>query len=100
LALHERGVRTVVLGLGGSASTDGGVGMLQALGVAFRDRGGGELEPGGGPLGGLAEVDWSGLDPRLSELAVLAASDVDSPLLGPAGAAHTFGPQKGADGPT
>lgn len=100
LALHDHGVRTVVLGLGGSASTDGGVGMLQALGVGFRDRDGASIGSGGGELARLAEVDWTGVDPRLSELTVLAASDVDSPLLGFAGAAHTYGPQKGADEPT
>lgn len=97
LGLSDRGIETVVLGLGGSASTDGGAGMLQALGVRLVDADGTDLDAGGGPLLRLAGIDWSGLDERIRRVNLVAASDVDSPLLGPSGAAHTYAPQKGAD---
>ena len=93
----EAGARRVILGLGGSATTDGGTGMLAALGVRFLDLAGGELRPGGAPLAELIVIDPSGLDPRLSKVEVVIASDVTNPLTGPAGAAATYGPQKGAD---
>lgn len=98
LLLHavEKGPQTVVIGLGGSATTDGGAGMLQALGVSFRDRQGRELAPGGGALAELAGVDISGLDTRLQNLNIIIASDVSNPLVGPHGAAAVYGPQKGA----
>ncbi|GAA0525201.1 glycerate kinase [Saccharopolyspora subtropica] len=95
-AALDAGARTVVLGVGGSASTDGGAGMLTALGARVLDAAGNPLPPGGGPLAEVAEVDLSGLDPRLAETDVILASDVDNPLLGPNGAAHVYGPQKGA----
>jgi glycerate kinase len=97
LALAESGSSTIVLGLGGSATTDGGVGMLCALGARFLDESGVPLPPGGGALARLASIDWRGLDPLVSDLDIVIASDVDSPLLGRNGAAHMFGPQKGAD---
>ncbi|MCG5212334.1 glycerate kinase family protein [Streptosporangium soli] len=91
----RRGARRVVLGLGGSACTDGGTGMLAALGARFLDGEGAELRPGGGALGELATIDLSGLaDVRGVEFVV--ASDVDNPLLGPHGAAAVYAPQKGA----
>ncbi len=95
-AALDQGCTQVVLGVGGSASTDGGAGLLQALGARFLDHDGDELPPGGGALLHLAEVDLSGLDWRLDGVEVVLASDVDNPLLGPRGAAHVYGPQKGA----
>ena len=90
------GCRHVVLGLGGSATTDGGSGLLRALGVRFLDERGEELPPGGGPLGKLAVADVSGLSPLLREVSLTIASDVTNPLCGELGAAATYGPQKGA----
>jgi glycerate 2-kinase len=95
-AALDAGARTVVLGVGGSATTDGGAGMLVALGARFVDAAGGPVAPGGGPLRTLASADFSGLDPRLKDTELVLASDVDNPLLGPAGAAAVYGPQKGA----
>jgi glycerate 2-kinase len=95
-AALDRGVHEVVLGIGGSATTDGGAGMAAALGARFLDDAGAELPPGGVALLRLARVDTAGLDPRLRHVAVTVAADVDNPLVGPHGAAHVFGPQKGA----
>jgi len=92
----DAGVRHVVLGIGGSATTDGGAGILVALGARMRDEGGRDLLPGGGPLAGLSRIELAGLDPRLADVELLIASDVTNPLLGPSGAAATYGPQKGA----
>lgn len=96
-AALDAGVEELVVGIGGSASTDGGAGMLAALGARFLDAQGGLLPPGGGSLTDLASVDLSGLHPRLTQVAVTVACDVDNPLLGDQGAAAIFGPQKGAD---
>ncbi len=96
-AALEAGVRRITLGLGGSATTDGGTGMLSALGVRFLDARGADLAPGGGPLANLHRIDASGLDPRLAEIELVVASDVTNPLCGPRGAAATYGPQKGLD---
>jgi glycerate kinase len=94
-AALDAGAGRVVIGLGGSASTDGGAGALQALGARFLGPDGAPLPPGGGPLLDLAEVDLSGLrQPPPGGVTLLC--DVTAPLLGPAGAAHIFGPQKGA----
>jgi glycerate 2-kinase len=93
----DAGVSRVILGLGGSATNDGGSGMLAALGARFVDLAGGELKPGGAALAELIVIDPSGLDPRLARVAFVVASDVTNPLTGPAGAAATYGPQKGAD---
>jgi glycerate kinase len=95
-AALDEGCSRVVLGVGGSASTDGGAGLLQALGARFLDHEGRELPPGGGSLVHLAEVDLSALDWRLEGVELVLAGDVDNPLLGPRGAAHVYGPQKGA----
>ena len=86
----------VVVGVGGSASTDGGAGMLSALGARVLDADGREVADGGAALAGAARLDLGGLDPRLAATRLVLAADVDSPLLGPAGAATVFGPQKGA----
>jgi glycerate kinase len=90
------GARRIVLGVGGSATTDGGSGLLRALGAHFLDGSGAELRSGGGALTDLAGVDLSGLSPALAELELVVASDVTNPLLGESGAAATYGPQKGA----
>ena len=91
------GCRSIVIGLGGSASTDGGAGLLEALGARFLDAGAADLLPGGGALGGVVSIDLSGIPELLSEVTLTVASDVTNPLLGEHGAAATYGPQKGAD---
>ncbi|MBW1600568.1 glycerate kinase [Streptomyces sp. JJ66] len=96
LAAVEAGAKTVVFGVGGSATTDGGAGMLAALGARFLDADGQPLAPGGGPLSELATADLSGLDPRLKDVEIVLASDVNNPLTGPQGAPAVYGPQKGA----
>ncbi|MEV8549303.1 glycerate kinase [Streptomyces glaucescens] len=95
-AALDAGARTIVFGVGGSATTDGGAGMLAALGARFLDAGGEPVAPGGGGLAALASADLSGLDPRLAEVELVLASDVDNPLTGPKGAPAVYGPQKGA----
>ncbi|MEU6918130.1 glycerate kinase [Streptomyces olindensis] len=95
-AALDAGARTIVFGVGGSATTDGGAGMLSALGARFLDADGEPVPPGGGGLAELATADLSGLDPRLTEIAFILASDVDNPLTGPKGAPAVYGPQKGA----
>ncbi len=95
-AALDQGVRRIVLGIGGSATTDGGAGMLQALGVRLLDAAGDDVPPGGGGLALLDRVDASRVDARLAGIELVVASDVDNPLTGPSGAAHVFAPQKGA----
>ncbi len=95
-AALDAGARTIVFGVGGSATTDGGAGMLSALGARFLDADGEPVPPGGGGLAELATADLSGLDPRLTEVQLVLASDVDNPLTGPKGAPAVYGPQKGA----
>jgi glycerate 2-kinase len=92
-AALNAGVRHLVIAIGGSASTDGGLGMLMALGLSAIDVAGRPVSPDLAGLGRIASIDASGLDPRLSSVTLL--TDVDSPLLGPSGAARAFGPQKG-----
>jgi len=92
----RRGATTIVLGLGGSASSDGGAGMAQALGARLLDANGHELAPEGGALAELAYLDLALLRTTLNGVTIIVASDVDNPLLGPRGAAAVFGPQKGA----
>jgi glycerate kinase len=91
------GVRKLIIGLGGSATNDGGAGMAQAIGVHLLDEGGRELPPGGGALHKLARIDVSSIDQRIREVDVEVASDVTNPLCGPEGASAVYGPQKGAD---
>ena len=95
-AALDAGCTEIVLGLGGSACTDGGAGMLQALGVVLLDEEGRELGAGGAALAQLQRIDLSRLDARVREARIALASDVDNPLLGPRGAAAVYGPQKGA----
>ncbi len=92
----DRGAQRLLVGVGGSATNDGGAGMASALGVRFAAKNGAELPPGGAALADLHALDLSGLDPRLQDVEVTAAGDVDIPLLGDGGASAVFGPQKGA----
>ena len=92
----DRGAEELLIGLGGSATNDGGAGMLTALGASFLDADGATLEPGGAALRHLDRIDVSGIDPRLRTVRIHVASDVTAPLLGPTGASAVFGPQKGA----
>lgn len=95
-AALDAGARSIVFGVGGSATTDGGAGMLSALGARFVTADGDPVAPGGGGLAELASADLSGLDPRLASVEFVLASDVDNPLTGPKGAPAVYGPQKGA----
>ena len=92
----DRGVKRIIIGLGGSATVDGGMGCLQALGLRLLDANGDEVRPGGGHLNDIARVDDSGLA-DWEDIDIIIASDVDNPTLGEKGAARVFGPQKGAD---
>ncbi|PID45535.1 MAG: glycerate kinase [Proteobacteria bacterium] len=96
LAALDHGVERIIIGLGGSATNDGGAGMLQALGVLMLDGEGRRIPLGGGGLSQLESIDISGLDPRLKDVRFEVACDVDNPLVGPDGASAVFGPQKGA----
>ena len=95
-AALDAGCRQIILGVGGSANTDGGAGVLQGLGAQLLDAQGHELPPGGAALARLDRIDFSGFDSRLDEARFVLASDVDNPLLGTEGAPAIFGPQKGA----
>ncbi|MEG9544833.1 glycerate kinase [Mannheimia sp. HC-2023] len=95
-AALDFGVEKIILGIGGSATNDGGVGMLQALGATFRNAEKQEIGFGGEALNQIQQIDLSGLDPRLSQVAFEVACDVDNPLCGERGASAIFGPQKGA----
>ncbi|NYI77533.1 glycerate kinase [Nocardioides panzhihuensis] len=99
-AALDAGAERLLLTLGGSATTDGGAGMAQALGVRFSSSTGASIAPGGVGLQDIAAVDLSGVHPGLARCEVVAACDVDSPLHGPRGAAYVFGPQKGAEDAT
>lgn len=96
-AALDAGATEIVLGLGGSAMTDGGSGALRALGLKPLDAAGNVVPLGGGSLAEVAALDTSGLDPRLTAATFRIAVDVRNPLFGPTGAAHVFSPQKGAD---
>ncbi|WP_217914228.1 glycerate kinase family protein [Miltoncostaea marina] len=95
-AALDLGARRIVVGLGGSATTDGGLGLARALGVRALDAEGRELEGRGADMARVARLDLSGRDPRLDDTVVQVACDVDNPFHGPRGAARVFGPQKGA----
>ncbi len=92
----DAGCARIIVGLGGSATNDGGAGMAQALGARLLDTAGAELPPGGAALARLARIDIRRLDPRLLRTRILVACDVTNPLVGPAGASAVYGPQKGA----
>ncbi|MFF9472541.1 glycerate kinase [Streptomyces roseolus] len=95
-AALDAGATTIVFGVGGSATTDGGAGMLAALGARFLDADGEPVGPGGAALAELASADLTALDPRFADVDLVLASDVDNPLTGPKGAPAVYGPQKGA----
>ena len=95
-AALDQGVKQIVIGIGGSATNDGGAGMAQALGAKLLDKDGNPLGVGGGELSKLDSIDLSQLDPRLKEVHIEVACDVDHPLTGERGASAVFGPQKGA----
>lgn len=92
----DRGCRDFIIGIGGSATNDGGSGMLEALGVKFLDKNGKKLPWGGGALINLDKIDMSSLDERLKSSRFVVACDVDNPLCGTNGASYIYGPQKGA----
>lgn len=95
-AALDAGAKRFIVGMGGSATVDGGAGCLQALGVRLLDPYGQDIPLGGGALGSIYTLDTSGLDPRWKNVEVIIASDVDNPAVGEQGAAAVFGPQKGA----
>lgn len=95
-AALDLGVKHIIIGIGGSATNDGGAGMIEALGAKLLDEEGETIGPGGGALSQIATVDLSGLDNRLKDVHIDVACDVDNPLTGPRGASAIFGPQKGA----
>lgn len=92
----EQGARNIIIGIGGSATNDGGAGMVQALGAKLCDANGSEIGNGGGSLINLNAIDITALDPRLRECTIRVACDVTNPLTGDKGASRIFGPQKGA----
>lgn len=92
----KNGAKTIIIGIGGSATNDGGAGMAQALGAHLLDENNEELQYGGAMLAKLEKIDISEMMPELKDVKVIIASDVTNPLTGPNGASHVFGPQKGA----
>ena len=92
----EKGVTRIILGLGGSATVDGGMGCLRALGLKLLDADGNDISHGGGGLADIITVDASAIDERWQDVEIIIASDVENPTLGEKGAARVFGPQKGA----
>lgn len=93
----DMGCRNIIIGIGGSATNDGGAGMIKALGVRLLNEKGDEIGHGGGSLKDLKSIDISGLDDRIKNCRITAACDVNNPLCGLKGASYVFGPQKGAD---
>lgn len=93
----DMGCRKIVLGIGGSATNDGGIGLASALGALFTDEDGEKVTPDGLGMSKISNIDLSGLDPRLSECVITVLCDVENPLYGENGAAYVFAPQKGAD---
>lgn len=96
LAALEAGARRIILGIGGSATNDGGAGLLEALGARLLNEEGQPIDRGGAALTDLQRIELAGLDTRLAATEIIIAADVDNPLCGPHGASHVFGPQKGA----
>jgi glycerate kinase len=95
-AALDKGVGRIGVGIGGSATNDGGIGMAAALGIRFLDENGAAVEPVGGELNRIRRIDMSGRDPRVTRVRFEAVCDVDNPLCGPNGASQVYGPQKGA----
>ncbi|PSV31735.1 glycerate kinase [Photobacterium sp. GB-72] len=96
LAALDKGVEHIIVGIGGSATNDGGIGMAQALGIRLQDENNNPICFGGGALARLHHIDISNIDPRLAQVKLEVACDVDNPLCGEKGASQVFGPQKGA----
>ena len=96
LAALDAGARRIILGIGGSATNDGGAGLLEALGARLLNEEGQPIGRGGAALTDLQRIELAGLDTRLAATEIIIAADVDNPLCGPHGASHVFGPQKGA----
>lgn len=92
----EKGIRKIYVGLGGSSTNDGGIGMAQALGISFKDKLGNEVGYGGGELNKVWEIDCSNIHPLIKDTEIMVISDVQNPLCGVNGASNIFGPQKGA----
>jgi glycerate kinase len=92
----EKGAKRIILGVGGSATVDGGTGMMKALGARFINKEGNMIAEGGGSLNEIDKIDLAGIDPKILECNIDVACDVENPLLGPEGAAPVFAPQKGA----
>src|SRR5205823_6053403 len=99
-AARMTGADTIIAGIGGSATNDGGAGMAQAIGYRLVDLAGRDLPRGGSALSRLERIERGAFDPAWSRVKVRVACDVTNPLTGPSGASHTYGPQKGADHPT
>ena len=97
LAAAKKGVKKIIVGLGGSSTNDGGCGAAAAAGIRFYDREGTEFIPTGGTTARIAGIDLSGKNPLLEKVEIITMCDIDNPMYGPAGASHIFGPQKGAD---
>jgi glycerate kinase len=95
-AALDKGFKQIYIGIGGSATNDGGIGMAQALGAHFLDRNGKEVGFGGEVLGSIVDIDLSEMDVRLKDTEIIVMSDVTNPLCGPKGASAVYGPQKGA----
>lgn len=93
----DMGCSSIIIGIGGSSTNDGGAGMVQALGIELLDQSGEEIGFGAEGLSRLHRVDLRNMDPRIKKCKITAACDVNNPLCGPNGASHVFGPQKGAD---
>lgn len=97
LAAARSGAEKIIVGLGGSSTNDGGCGAAAAVGVKFFDKDGKEFIPTGGTTADICRIDLSGRDPILDKVEIVTMCDIDNPMYGPTGAAHIFGPQKGAD---
>ena len=93
----DKGCRRIIIGIGGSATNDGGAGMIKALGARLLDRDGNDVGYGGGSLDKIHAIDLSNMDERVGSSSIVVACDVDNPMIGIRGASHVFGPQKGAD---
>jgi glycerate kinase len=96
-AVRKQGIESIIAGIGGSATNDGGAGLAQALGYRLLAAGGRELSRGGAALAQLARIDATGFDPAWRSVSLMVACDVTNPLTGPQGASYIYGPQKGAD---
>lgn len=97
LAAAQKGVKKIIVGLGGSSTNDGGCGAAAAAGIKFFDAEGNEFIPTGGTTGKIVRIDFSGKNPILNEVEIVTMCDIDNPMYGPTGAAYIFSPQKGAD---